>query len=231
MPNWKYPIFIFLTAVVVAISACAPSYFFNLQDSALYTSSYKRQKNENRLDFDVAQMAQVRSIHQICSPSFDSGQHQIPDADRVVQEEVEQLAQQGVFTHAYAKKFRQHGRFETGNISILLPEREDGDDLSISLYTLLYREGEDPLQLEGSFALDPFTQKIIQADVWSDSRDMLQGKEANDLVRVYLSYLGLDVIDDWQYGEEFAASRSADLLINCSDTEPCYVRLSALPLH
>lgn len=231
MPNWKYPIFIFLTAVVVAISACAPSYFFDLQDSALYTSAHKRQKNENRLDFDVAQMAQVRSIHQICSPSFDSGQHQIPDADRVVQEEVEQLAQQGVFTHAYAKKFRQHGRFETGNISILLPEREDGDELSISLYTLLYREGEDPLQLEGSFALDPFTQKIIQADVWSDSRDMLQGKEANDLVRVYLSYLGLDVIDDWQYGEEFAASRSADLLINCSDTEPCYVRLSALPLH
>lgn len=31
---------------------------------------------------------------------------------------------------------------------------------------------------------------------------MLQGKEANDLVRAYLSYLGLDVIDDWQYGEE-----------------------------
>ena len=64
---------------------------------------------------------------------------------------------------------------------------------------------------------------------------MLQGKEANDLVRACLSYLGLDVIDDWQYGEGFAASRSADLLINCfvdqSGTESCCVRLSALPLH
>lgn len=227
MPNWKYPIFIFLTAVVVAISACAPSYFLTFR----IPPCIPLRTNGRKMRTDLILTSQVRSIRQICSPSFDSGQHQIPDADRVVHEEVEQLAQRGVFTHAYAKKIRQHGRFETGNISILLPEREDGDDLSISLYTLLYREGEDPLQLEGSFALDPFTQKNIQADVWSDSRDMLQGKEANDLVRAYLSYLELDVIDDWQYGEEFAASRSADLLINCSDTESCCVRLSALPLH
>lgn len=235
MPSWKYPVFIFLTAVVIVISAWAPSYFFDIQDSTLYTSVHKRQKNENRLDFDVAQMAQVRSIHEICSPSFDSDQHQVPGADRVVVEEVEQLAQQGVFTHDYAKKVRQYGRFETGNISILFPKREDGGNLSISLYTLLYREGEDSMQLEGSFALDPFTHKIVQADVRSDSRELLQGKETNDLVRAYLSYLGLDVIEDWQYGEGFAASRSADLLINCfvdqSDTESCWVRLSALPLY
>ena len=29
----------------------------------------------------------------------------------------------------------------------------------------------------------------------------MQGKVANDLIRAYLSYLGLDVIDDWQYGK------------------------------
>lgn len=235
MPSWKAPVFVLLTVAVIGVSACAPSYFFGLQDTALYASAHKRQKNENRLDFDVAQMAQVRSIHEICSPSFDSDQHQVPGADRVVLEEVEQLAEQGVFTHDYAQKVRQHGRLETGNISILFPEREDGGNLSISLYTLLYREGEDPMQLEGSFALDPFTHKIIQADVRSGSRELLQGKEANDLVRAYLSYLGLDVIEDWQYGEGFAASRSADLLVNCfvdqSDTESCWVRLSALPLY
>ena len=196
------PVSILVLAVLCSLlSLCLPAVFARMQDTAVLSRELPRPAQESTLDERARDIPLVYALYRrryLVSPTFPSTIQNdgTGDGTALLQMKLSELTQAGVLPEAPAQQIQ-----ELLSIPPLYTGCDTGGDFSAaeqgsSTKSLsepggLLSEPADELSVMLYWHTDTGLIVSLQASVDASKTD------ANELLRRYRAYLGLDVLDDW----------------------------------
>ena len=199
---------------------------FEIYDQQLFSRQHEREVIKTKIDSKASEMYLVTAIHEMYSidESY-SINHEVEEwaAEEILKENSEK-SEKKILDRVYEeiKKIEEVGKFKT--------IMEEGQIISIERlyeksgysYTEINLDSKPTKQnifssSIGTIRMDDKTNKIVYLNVCLEEEVKQPGTE--ERLRQYVTYLGLDIIDDWNYDGENLISAKAQFIVreSCKD--------------
>ena len=200
---------VLVTLVLVCLSAFAPVEYFRHQDEALLKAAHPRQQITATIDPQAEEIYLVRAIHRI----YDETASNLVSFSNVddsmmriyLTEQLENLVEKEVLPIALAQELAQTQSF----FQIGITWRNTEETTKIAKYTVqIYDRFPFYYEMEGK------TNKLLSIYLRDDSLPAYTEAQKMELMLAFISYLGLDLVDDWTYSSNTGfTSKKAQLQV------------------
>lgn len=201
--KFKSTAFIILIVLIVSAVTFAPAAAFKMQDAALFQGIHTAEKPKSKIDPQFEDIYLVKAIHDI----YNNLDNTISSVEMGKSEAISTLVAQ------------QRQLLADARIDIGLDSNESGPPIYVTdlnsysliknIYKFSFNDTNGNLFF---FQFEKKTEKFIFLSINKESNGYTQA-QIKDLLKKYIQYLGLTIIDDWVYTDCGYESKKADLKV------------------
>lgn len=222
-------LFIFLFSIIVIfILFRAPEEIFKILDERETNKIYKIEKTESKIDVEAEKIYLVRAIHDMNKGSNAVSITQSKEPEWKILNKVEDKEQPEKFIGLFKEILKLQECHILGKVAIL-----DSDRIAMNIINTYYKVDNDEYKymMRSVFAEDKTniiggeieekTGKLLY--VVFEKEDIIEELSAEEIMRNYVRYLDLYIIDDWKYEDEILKSEKAQLVVSLKETLSSYI--------
>ncbi|MCI8833544.1 MAG: hypothetical protein HFJ19_05060 [Clostridia bacterium] len=211
-------VFIYLIVIIIVyLSFFMPNILFSLEDLNMENTSYKKKPIDNKIDVQAENIYLVKAIH-----DMQDGTSNLKIADS--SSEIMALANnQGIEDETIKKLIEEINKMKEYNILEGTFENYEEMKLRYHIYGREYSNLENKYlinrivfstdEYEKFVEIEEKTGKIIYY-VGTHKEDVTEEIGAEEVLRNYIRYLDLYIIDDWTFRDNMLISEKAKLMAN-----------------
>lgn len=199
---------VLLTLILVCLAAFAPLEYFRQQDNELLHTAHPRQQVTATIDPEAKEIYLVRAIHRIYDETASNLVSFTNVDDSMMQmylnAQLRDVVAAGLLSETIAEDIAKTQSFSQIGITW-----RDGDEtVKLAKYTVqIVDTFQFYYQMEGK------TNKLLSIYLRDERLTGHTESQKMGLMRDFISYLGLDMVDDWVYSSEGFSSQKAQLQI------------------
>lgn len=199
---------VLLTLILVCLAAFAPLEYFRQQDNELLHTALPRQQVTATIDPEAKEIYLVRAIHRIYDETASNLVSFTNVDDSMMQMylngQLGDVVAAGLLSETIAEDIAKTQSFS----QIGITWRDADETVKLAKYTVqIYDTFQFYYQMEGK------TNKLLSIYLRDERLTGHTESQKMGLMRDFISYLGLDLVDDWVYSSEGFSSQKAQLQI------------------
>ncbi len=213
----------FAVAIMIGVSFKMPEILIGIENKQIEKEVYEKEKNENSLDVEAEEIYLVKAIHSMESGNYmitlnsenmKNGKSVLIEVSKNTKNDVEEELLK-------LKQYNILGNFEYN----------DTEEMQIGIINKVYRSEEDQYQIDSFFLKignneyyidrEYKTGKILCVGFKKEDTSICSSKE--ELMKNYIQYLNLYIIDDWKYEDDMCISQKANLVINLVEDQDMFI--------
>lgn len=200
-----------ISAVIIILTFITPNILFKIEDMQSYRRVYSKTKIESKIDVQAQKIHLVKTIHSIEDGYLNLKVNNMYGVSKLIESEemdalltkcfleIQSLKDNNVIQKTIINNSRKINRYES-------QERVYNDAKKEYTITQIYLniENQERINIE----IEGKTGKIL---LYSSSIKEIEGIEEEKILKNYIEYLGLSIIDDWEYTNNMLVSEKAKL--------------------
>lgn len=221
----KNIIIYFLFFLIILLSFKFPETFLKIEEKNIGDSLYKKDKDQNMIDIEAEKIYLVKAIHDISneysSVAISTKESEIEDTIMIENENSEILMKSMYKELLKLQEYDILKKLDFGNQRNCKREviekyyyNQEENKYIVDNMTLKFENNQFILDIEKK------TGKIIKITV---PKENLNNISKEKIMKNYINYLDLYIIDDWVYQDEMVKSNKSKLYINLIETEENYI--------
>lgn len=208
-------IFIYLIVIIIVyLSFCMPNVLFSLEDLKMENTSYKKKLIDSKIDVQAESIYLVKTIHDIQDGSSNLKiSNNYAEISLVVnsKENNDKIIK---YLNEETRKMQIHNskieNDEEANFKYYIYVKEyNTKKKQYKIYRIVFQINNSEMFVE----IEEKTGKILTyAGIVRNNNE--EGRDEEKILRNYVTYLDLYIIDDWTYKDNMLVSEKAKLSVN-----------------
>ena len=220
-------IFIYLIVVVIVyLSFCMPNIIFSLEDLKMENTSYKKKPVDSKIDVQAESIYLIKAIHDIQdgSSNLKISNHYSEialvvntkeDNNKIIKYLIEETKKMQINDNELEHLLE---KYEDTNFKYYIYAKEyNTSENEYKIYRIVFQIDNYEMLVER----EEKTCKILS--YVGIPRDNAEGISIEQVLRNYVRYLGLYIIDDWTYKNNMLVSEKSKLAANIVHYDKKYI--------
>ena len=211
-------IIISIAFLIIILSFIIPSELIQIQDTIMRNEIYKRGRIEGKIDIQAEKIYLVKAIHVIGSNI------QISNANKIQTVEVADTYNDSIYNvfENELKKLENYNILDTKekssdkyiNIGVL-DKKYLNREMEVTINCIEYESGNTRISTQ----MENKTGKVIYIMF---NKDKILSDNKENIMRNYIKYLDLYIIDDWKFENDILKSEKAQLTVSLLENGKTY---------
>lgn len=210
-------------AIMIGASFKMPEILVGIENKKIEKEVYEKENSKNVLDVEAEKIYLVKAIHSMESGNYmvtlnsenmKNGKSVVIEVSKDTKDDVEEELLK-------LKEYNILGNFEnniTGETQIgIINKLYRSEDDQYRIDSFFLKMGEDEYYIDREYK----TGKILCAGFKKEDTNSCSNKE--EIMKNYIQYLNLYIIDDWKYEDDMLISQKANLVVNLVENQEMFI--------
>ena len=216
-----------IVGVIVFLSFCIPNILFKIEDLNTEMVSYKKEKVVNRINVEAENIYLVKAIHDIQDGNLNLNLKSMAKSVNAVESQ-KTVEDEGKFEADIRKELGKMSEAKVLNNMIANNKKIEIDYKMNEREYINYEKTYKIIQVkiilsQSEYMLIEIEEKTGKIIYISSNSDMIKDIDKEEILRNYIKYLDLYIIDDWPFENNVLISEKAELIVSIVSYEDMHI--------